>query len=147
MIRLSKHFTLTELTRSATAARYGIKNVPDNASIINLRELCQNILEPVRLHYNIPFSPSSGFRSAELNSRIGSSGSSQHLLGQAVDFEIPGVANRAVADWIKNNLIYDQLILEFHQEHIPSSGWIHCSYTPDNRMQALIFDGKNYSAF
>jgi zinc D-Ala-D-Ala carboxypeptidase len=90
-----------------------------------------------------------GFRCAELNIEIGSSINSQHCADNnsaAADFEIPGVDNKVLAQWIRDNLIWDQIILEFYKEGEPSSGWVHCSYSSDlNRKQSLIAyreDGK-----
>ena len=83
---------------------------------------------------------SSGYRSTELCIAIGSSLESQHAKGQAADFEIFGTPNNEVANWISNNLIYDQLILEFWNSDEPNSGWVHVSYDPDfnqNRKQYL----------
>ena len=64
----------------------------------------------------------------------------------AADFEIPGVDNRELARWIRNNLEVDQGILEFYKDGEPSSGWIHCSYSRNsNRQQwlrAMREDGK-----
>ena len=146
MIRLSTHFSLKELTRSETAVRKGINNEPKEKEIENLKLLCENILEPVREKYGIPFAPSSGFRSSELNRDIGSSDTSQHVKGQAVDFEIPGVPNMEVALWVKENLEYDQLILEFYKKDVPDSGWVHCSYDQErNRKDSKRFDGKTWS--
>jgi len=146
MIRLSTHFSLKELTRSETAVRKGINNEPEEREIENLKILCENILEPVRVHYGIPFVPSSGFRSLALNTDIGSSDRSQHIKGQAVDFEIPGVPNMEVALWVKKNLEYDQLILEFYKKDVPDSGWVHCSYDGKrNRKDSKRFDGTTWS--
>jgi|TARA_R100000306_G_scaffold60475_1_gene60617 zinc D-Ala-D-Ala carboxypeptidase len=146
MTRLSTHFSLKELTRSQTAERKGIKNHPNDREIENLKLVCENILEPVREHYGIPFTPSSGFRSFELNKAIGSSSKSQHITGKAVDFEIPGVPNMEVALWIKEHLDYDQLLLEFYKEKIPDSGWVHCSYVgQENRKESKRFDGRKWS--
>jgi zinc D-Ala-D-Ala carboxypeptidase len=146
MTRLSTHFSLKELTGSQTAERKGINNTPDDSEIENLKLVCENILEPVREHYGIPFTPSSGFRSFELNKAIGSSSKSQHITGQAVDFEIPGVPNMEVALWIKERLDYDQLILEFYKEKVPDSGWVHCSYVgQENRKESKRFDGRKWS--
>ena len=146
MTRLSTHFSLKELTRSQTAERKGIKNQPNDREIENLKLVCENILEPVREHYGIPFTPSSGFRSFELNKAIGSSSKSQHITGKAVDFEIPGVPNMEVALWIKEHLDYDQLLLEFYKEKIPDSGWVHCSYVgQENRKESKRFDGRKWS--
>jgi len=146
-MQLSDHFTLAELTKSSTAERMGIDNEPGSEVIGKLTLVCENILEPVRNHYDIPFAPNSGFRCLELNREIGSSDSSQHVSGEAVDFEIPGISNKEVALWVQDNCRFDQLILEFYKEGVPSSGWVHCSYTSDedNRHKAWIFDGKSWS--
>ena len=56
----------------------------------------------------------------------------------AADFEIPGVDNRELALWIRSELEFDQLILEFYRDNERTSGWIHCSYSTDqNRNQSL----------
>jgi zinc D-Ala-D-Ala carboxypeptidase len=124
---LSKHFSLRELTKSQTAERLGINNTPDAFAEAYLEMLCEEILEPVRAHYGIPFSPSSGYRSVELCEAIGSSAKSQHAKGQAADFEVPGIDNYDLATWIKDNLDFDQLILECYTSGQPKSGWVHCS--------------------
>ena len=151
-MKLSPHFTLGELTKSSTAERKGIENVPSDEEIKDLTILCERILEPVRNNYGIPFAPNSGFRCLELNREIGSSDKSQHVTGQAVDFEVPGVSNKEVALWVKNNLVFDQLILEFYKEADPSSGWVHCSYkavgedgTDTNRGSARVFSGSDWT--
>ena len=147
-MQLSDHFTLSELTKSSTAERRGIANEPGSTEIENLITVCDQILEPVREHYGIPFAPSSGFRGLELNRAIGSSDTSQHVKGEAIDFEVPGIANKDVALWVMENCEFDQLILEFYKEGIPDSGWVHCSYTVDNdnRKSARVFDGTNWTA-
>ena len=143
-MQLSDHFTLSELTKSSTAERMGLKNEPGATEVENLILVCENILEPVRNHYGIPFIPSSGFRDLYLNREIGSSDKSQHIKGEAVDFELPGVPNKDVALWVMANCEFDQLILEFYKENVPDSGWVHCSYTleRDNRKSARVFDGR-----
>jgi zinc D-Ala-D-Ala carboxypeptidase len=142
-VRLSDHFTLRELTKSQIAERKDILNTCSDIEKACLQVICNEILEPVRNHYGIPFSPSSGYRCLELNREIGSADTSQHILGQAVDFEVPGVSNMDLAQWIMANLEYDQLLLEFYREEDPSSGWVHCSYVENpNRKKAFRFDGK-----
>ena len=142
---LSDHFSLAEFTKSQTAIRKGIKNDPNDAAIENMRLLCENILEPVRQHYDIPFTLNSGFRCLALNEAVGSSSRSQHVTGQAADFEIPTIANKDLAHWIMDNLDYDQVLLEFYKEGDPSSGWVHCSYdNGNNRKQAKKFDGRTW---
>lgn len=144
-MRVSKHFTLAELTKSQTALRMDIDNNPTPADLYNLHQLCDNILQPVREHFGRPVTISSGYRSVELCLAIGSSENSQHAKGEAADFEVLGVDNKTVAEWIKDNLDFDQLILEFYSDDDPQSGWIHCSYAENNRKSVLKYDGKNYT--
>ena len=114
-MKLSKHFSLEELCKSQTATRLGIDNLAKDENVItNLKIICENILEPIRENYGIPFSPNSAYRSPKLNNAVGSSHKSQHLKGQAVDIEIPSIDNYELAQWIRNNLDFDQLILEFY---------------------------------
>lgn len=136
-MKLSKHFTLSEFTKSQTAQRKGIANTPNSGEIEAMRLLCEKVLEPVREHFGKPVVLSSGFRSAKLNSAIGGSKTSQHRKGEAADFEIPGLSNYDVAEWMWRNLNYDQLILEFHTAGDPNSGWIHVSYRKPYRNQEL----------
>jgi zinc D-Ala-D-Ala carboxypeptidase len=145
---LSAHFSLSELVRSETATRNGIDNTPGDTEIENLIVTCREILEPVREHYGIPFAPNSGYRCLALNRAIGSSDSSQHVTGNAVDFEIPGIDNKEAALWVMENCDFDQLILEFYKEGEPTSGWVHCSYDADktHRKTARIFDGRTWTA-
>ena len=138
-MKLSKNFSLKEMTASQTAERKGINNNPNDDQITSLQKLCENILQPVREHYATPVTVSSGFRSEELCVAIGSSVNSQHAKGQAADFEIFGVPNAELAKYITEHIDFDQLILEFHNPEEPNSGWIHCSYKnpEDNRKQVL----------
>jgi uncharacterized protein YcbK (DUF882 family) len=99
-MKLSENFTLDELTKSQEAIRLGIPNEASDEHITNLILLCKNILQPVRNHFKIPVSISSGYRSAALCEAIGSSATSQHTKGQAADFEIFGVHNKELSDWI-----------------------------------------------
>lgn len=127
-MKLSEHFTLKELTASSTAKRFGIDNTPNAEQIVALAVLCNRILEPVRVIFDRPIRPSSGFRHPDLADKVGSKTTSQHCLGQAVDFEIIGVDNKLLAEWIIQELEFDQLILEGYEEGDMNSGWIHCSY-------------------
>ena len=138
-MKLSNNFSLKELTASQTAERKGISNNPSEDHMNNLKELCDNVLQKIRDHYNKVVSVSSGYRSPELCVSIGSSVNSQHAKGQAADFEIFGLSNADLCKWISENLEFDQLILEYHNIGEPNSGWIHCSYRADgeNRKQIL----------
>jgi len=143
-MNLSKSFTLNELTKSQEATRLGIDNTPNEEHILNLKLLCENVLQPIRDFYGMPLSVSSGYRSAELCEAIGSSSKSQHTKGQAADFEIFGVANKDLADFVVKNLDYDQCILEFWNENEPNSGWVHCSFNASgNRKQFLKAEKLN----
>ena len=143
MQRLSPHFTLAECTQSQIARIKGIDNTPDEFAIENMRRVCCRILEPVREHYGTPIRPSSMFRSPELNKVLKGSRSSQHMYGNAVDFKLPSIANYDLAVWIRDNLIFDQLILEAPTAD-PHHGWIHCSIIKgQNRLQSLtMIDGR-----
>ena len=102
----------------------------------SVRELCENILQPVRDHFG-RVKVTSGFRSEDLCVAIGSSVNSQHARGQAADFECHTVDNKQLFEWVTNNLDYDQAILEFYTG-TPESGWLHVSYNKDgNRKQKL----------
>ena len=138
-MKLTANFTLDELVKSQTAVRKDINNMPNPDQIENLKALAANILQPVRSHFDKPLIISSGFRCAELCIAIGSSINSQHAKGEAADFEIWGTSNEELATWIKSELEFDQLILEFWSEDNPNSGWVHCSYSRDqNRNESLV---------
>ena len=143
-MNLSPHFTLAELTHSDKAIQLGIDNTPNEEIIERLKIVCCRILEPVRDHYGISFTPNSGYRCSALNEALHGSKTSQHMAGQAVDFEVPGIANYDLALWISTNLVYDQLILENYTQGVPNSGWVHCSIiSGKNRMQCLTINGNN----
>ena len=137
-VQLSKNFSLRELTASQTAERKSIDITPSPEHQRNLKSLCTRILQRVRDHFGRVVSVSSGYRSSELCEAIGSKTTSQHAKGEAADFEIFGLSNKELADWINENLYYDQLILEYWKESDPNSGWVHCSFTLNgNRKQYL----------
>ena len=139
-MQLSQNFTLAELTKSQTAERKGIKNVPDAEAITNLKLLAENILQPIRNEFG-SFIVSSGYRCPELSIAIGSSKNSQHCKGQAADFEVANVDNYLLAQWIRDNLVFDQLILECYTGG--NTGWIHCSYSQRARKELLTYDRVN----
>ena len=146
-MKLSKNFSLQELTKSQTAERKGIDNTPSAEHQENLKSLCTSILQPVRDHFGRVVTISSGYRSPELCVAIGSKTTSQHAKGEAADFEIFGVSNKELADWIHYNLNYDQLILEYWKgEDDPNSGWVHCSYSENQKrrqyLKAVKVDGR-----
>ena len=146
-MQLSKHFKLEEMTKSMTATRRGIDNTPGAGEIKSLGDLCYEVLEPLRAHFDRPVTITSGYRSEALCEAIGSKKTSQHAKGQAVDLEIFGIPNIKTAYWLQNNVDFDQLIMEFYDPEDPAGGWIHISYHESgaNRKQVLTYDGKRYT--
>ena len=137
-MKLSANFQLSELVKSQIAERKGISNNPSPTQIDNLKALCVNVLQPIRSHFDAPVLISSGYRSGELCIAIGSKPTSQHAEGKAADIEVYGVDNKELAEWIRDNLEFDQLILEFYLDREPSSGWVHVSWNSgENRNQTL----------
>lgn len=145
-MNLTKNFTLAEMTKSETALRHDMDNTPGEAEIAALKLLSEKVLQPVRDHYGKGVKVNSGFRHPEVNAKVGGSKTSDHCRGQAADIEIPGVANAELAEWIRDNLEFRQLILEFYTPGIPDSGWVHVSYVAeDNKKQVMTAvkkDGK-----
>jgi hypothetical protein len=142
---LSTNFKYYEMIKSEQAIRHGIDNTPPDKYIPKLKRLCEKILQPIRNFYQIPFTPNSAYRSLELNAIIGGASTSQHCKAEAVDIEVPGVNNYDLAIWVKNNLEFDQLILEYYIPGVINSGWVHISLKEkNNRYQELTYTGKEY---
>jgi putative chitinase len=139
MTQLTEHFTLAEMIVSPTAKRLGIPNTPTAEHIENMRYCCEKILEPVRAKFG-PVTVNSSYRAPLVNKAVGGSKTSQHVNGQAIDFEVQGVSNKVVADWVADNLEFDQVILEFYTAGDKNSGWVHASIKKEggNRRQRLI---------
>ena len=130
-----KFFTIKELTKSDTAKRRGITNIPNKEEENNLIALVENILDPLREAYGKPIIVTSGYRCEELNRLVGGSKNSQHRVGMAVDIRtIPDTVeeNKKLYDLIISlNLPFDQLINEHNFD------WVHVSYSPKHRKQPL----------
>ena len=145
-MNLTKNFTLSEMTKSEAALRLGIDNQPNEQQLAALKLLAEKVLQPIRDHFQKGVKVNSALRTLPVNRAIGSGDNSDHVRGQAADIEIPGVPNVELAEWIKNNLEFRQLILEFYTPGVPDSGWVHVSYVPeDNKKQVLTAvkrDGK-----
>jgi len=138
MTQLTKNFSLHELTKSETAVRNDMENNPGPAEIGNLTELAGKILQPIRDHFQKGVHINSGFRHPDVNAKVGGSRTSDHCKGMAADLEIPGIANAELAEWVKDNLEFTQLILEFYTPGIPDSGWVHVSYDPGNLKKQVM---------
>ena len=137
-MKLSPNFTLSELTKSETALRKGLDNEPTQDVIAALQTLAVNVLQPVRDHYAKGVKVNSGYRSPEVNASVGGSKTSDHCKGQAADIEIVGVANADLARYIRDELQFTQLILEFYTPGVPDSGWVHVSYDPTNLKKQVM---------
>ena len=138
-MKLSEHLSLSEVTRSESAKRNQISNMPTGEHIANFMLLAEKIFEPIREHFGVPIHISSGYRSKELNAKIGGSATSQHCKGQAIDIDMDGstngVTNADVFEYIKDNLPFDQLIWELGNDTNPD--WVHVSYNVKQRGEIL----------
>lgn len=148
-MKLSEHLELAEVIRSESAKRNGISNMPTEEHIANFKELAEHIFEPIRGFFRQPIFISSGYRSKELNAKIGGAITSQHSFGQAIDIDmdgtINGVTNADIFNYIKDKLPFDQLIWEFGNDKNPD--WVHVSYSNRHRKQVLKAykqDGKTH---
>ena len=145
-MKLSENFTLLELIKSDSALRLGLDNTPSQGVINNLHTLVTHVLQPIREHYGKPVRISSGYRNGSVNAAIGGSKTSDHMQGFAADIEVFGVTNYDLAKWIKDNLKFTQVILEFYTMGVPHSGWVHVSYDPkslkNQALTAIKKDGK-----
>jgi zinc D-Ala-D-Ala carboxypeptidase len=135
-MRLSKNFVLSEVTRSNTAKRLGIDNVPKDAHMKNMQRIITNLIQPMRNDLG-PIRITSGYRSLNLNRAIGGSSKSQHCKGEALDLQFwkdGQMCNKEIFDWIvESGLDFDQMINEF------DFSWIHLSLVQKgNRKQVLI---------
>jgi len=139
-MQLSKNLALAEVTRSETAKRKGISNMPTPEHLENFKKLAENVFQPIREHFGVPIHISSGYRSKALNTAVGGSLSSQHCTGEAIDIDMDGteITNAQIFHFIKDNLNFDQMIWEFGTDENPD--WVHVSYesTGKQRKQILV---------
>lgn len=139
MVNISKHISYKEATRSATALRLGIENIPNEYELQNMEIIAKKVFEPLREAIDAPIKINSFFRSEKLNKAIGGSGKSQHCQGRAIDIDdvYGSVSNAYMFYYIKDNLDFDQLIWEFGSDANPD--WVHVSYVDEdsNRKRCL----------
>lgn len=137
---------VSDLTHSYTAKTHNLQNLIDSKEAENnLNSLYNSVLLPLKKKFgNVQIV--SGYRSKKLNEIINGAQESQHQKGEAVDFYIPGYSLYDVTKWIRNNLDYDQLIIE--EPSVGKQSWLHVSYTTKrkNRKMALIMSGGKYFA-
>jgi hypothetical protein len=137
-MQLSKNLALAEVTRSETAKRKGISNMPTPEHIENFKKLAENVFQPIREHFGVPIHISSGYRSKALNTAVGGSLSSQHCKGEAIDIDMDGtsITNKQIFDFVKANVNFDQMIWEFGTDANPD--WVHVSYNSDGAQRKQI---------
>jgi len=138
-MKISDNITYAEAIHSNTAKRRGIDNTPNPAQVETMKVTAEKIFEPLRKWVGGPIKVNSFFRSAELNTAIGGSKTSQHCKGQAIDIDdvFGHKTNAEMYAWIKENLNFDQMIWEFGTDMNPN--WVHVSYVSDedNRNRCL----------
>lgn len=126
--QLSRHFMLSEFTRSATAIKHGIDNTPDADSVAALQDLCINVLEPLRRRFGV-IRVTSGYRCLKLNQMVGGSRTSQHLFGEAADIHVGSLEMaRKYFYFIRDNLVFDQMLLEMKHGKVYC---LHVSFTSE----------------
>lgn len=116
-----KYFTIAELTASATAIKHNIDNTPTPEAIKNLTQLVEKVLDPVREQFGAPIIVTSGYRSPQLNQKVGGAKKSYHMQGRAVDLITGTKAG--------NHRLYQLLKAHPHTVLIneQSATWIHLS--------------------
>lgn len=122
----NRFFTVEEATRSTTARKLGIDNSFDVQSYENFKYLVENVLTPVRQHFDEPLIITSGFRTLDLNKAVGGSLTSWHLYGCAADIKFGRNSSRTLQElfeYIGKNLLYTELIAE----ELPH-GWVHVAF-------------------
>ncbi len=147
MENISKHISYKEATRSNTALRRGIENIPDVEELENMKLIAEKVFEPLRKWVGGPIKINSFYRSPELNVAIGGSKKSQHCHGQAIDIDdtYGHRSNASMFKHIRYNMDYDQIIWEFGDEKNPA--WVHVSYVSEEKnrhrcLQAYKENGK-----
>ena len=135
MPKISEHFTYAEVVHSNVAAKLRMDNSLPNEYLPNVIRLAKEVLEEVRAYFKEPVIITSWWRCPALNQMISNNPNSQHTKGEAADFIVKNVRNIEVAEFIRDKLEFDQLILE--------RSWIHCSYSDINRKEVLSsHDGR-----
>jgi hypothetical protein len=150
-LKLSQHFSLGELTKSSHAEVY---NIPSHQAIENLKRVCQwleelrarynerYVLEPAEVNEEEPIIINSGYRSPQLNKRVGGSATSNHLLGCAVDLRVAGIEQALryavilmdYADETKQE--FDEILIEKNRY---GAIWLHFAVRPKDNRRKIAF--------
>ncbi len=128
MEKISKHISWHEGTYSRTGERRDLDNTPNEDQLKCMKEVAENLFEPLREWVGGGIKINSFFRGEPVNTAIGGSTRSQHMKGQAIDIDdtFGYKTNAEMYHYIKDNLDFDQLIWEFGTDKNPN--WLHISW-------------------
>ena len=144
-IKLSEHFTLGELTKTSVKTADG--NIPSHVAIENLKRLCV-WLEALRTRYNNlygeeePIIINSGYRSPEVNKKVGGSPTSNHLTGCAADIKVFGIEQAMryaviLLNYADNTMQeFDELLIERSKK---GAYWLHFAVRPKENRRKVMF--------
>ena len=126
--KISKHVSYKEGTYSRTGERLDLDNTPNEEQLKCMKEVAENLFEPLREWVGGPIKINSFFRGEPVNTAIGGSTRSQHMKGQAIDIDdtFGHKTNAEMYHYIKDNLDFDQMIWEFGTDKNPN--WLHISW-------------------
>lgn len=133
--QLTEHFVLSEFTKSNTARRLNIANIPSNEVIENLRYGCAHILEPLRAKVGIPIKINSGYRCEHLNRAVGGVQNSYHLKGCAADIHLD---NNNDAEILFQSLKLIEAVDVCLFEHAGASIWLHVQWRPNGNPRRIF---------
>ena len=143
MDMISAHLSYAEATHSATGEMKGLKNVPNEKQLLNMRETAANVFEKLRAHFAglVPnfkgIKVLSFFRSPAVNKAVGGASNSQHMTGEAQDLQATeGFTNADMFYYIRNHMDFDQLIWEFGNSNEPD--WVHVSWSKSRRRKSVL---------
>jgi hypothetical protein len=137
--KLSEHFTLGEMTKSGSHPE--VYNIPSHEAIANMKRLCQ-WLEVLRKRYNAPIIINSGYRSPQLNKKIGGVANSNHLTGCAVDIRVSGMEQliryaAILLDYAEeSHQDFDELLIEKNRY---GAIWLHFAVRPSGNRRKILF--------
>ena len=137
-MKLSDNFYLYEFTRSATATKLGIENIPNEEQTRSLRTLVTKLLQPLRNLYGKPMDVSSGFRCPQLNKAVKGSNTSDHMNGKSADI-VTESARKLLALLLKSGLSFDQAIL--YDDGV--NHFLHLSYRSESTNRRQVLYSKN----
>jgi hypothetical protein len=140
-LKMAPNFYYREFVKSNTATRLGIVNIPGEKEWIKIEELAQHVLQPIRNHFG-PIRITSGYRSPELNVKIGGSKFSNHCRGEAADIEPWNSSIKLIdiMEWTVQSLDFREVIAEFFP-----NGWLHLTYRINGNSKIIKLKDNNHN--